>query len=281
MAEEGALPIHRIEALHSVRGAKKLSSTVFGGLRSVVHLVRGCEVALTQNRAPRFGLASGSRGRFVGAVYAASARVGDFPEALVLEVPEYCGPPFYKGSPKWVPILPCSCTKEGTRITRTQFPVVAGFALTVNKAPGVTIEEGQMIHLNGSENSRPASTGGMPYVALSRSGSFHMTAFCSVTPGDCHFGRESGERLEGMHRRTTAESSQLSTEEEDGTALEDGSVEQARVSNKKRRQERHGATCPECDAAWGGTVVDGRHWPTALALLGVGFEVPATCGTVR
>ena len=172
MAEEGALPIHRIEALHSVRGAKKLSSTVFGGLRSVVHLVRGCEVALTQNRAPRFGLASGSRGRFVGAVYAASARVGDFPEALVLEVPENRGPPFYKGSPKWVPILPCSCTKEGTRITRTQFPVVAGFALTVNKAPGVTIEEGQMIHLNGSENSRPASTGGMPYVAFYRSGSF-------------------------------------------------------------------------------------------------------------
>ena len=222
MAEEGALPIHRIEALHSVRGAKKVSSTVFGGSRSVVHLVRGCEVALTQNRAPRFGLASGSRGRFVGAVYAASARVGDFPEALVLEVPEYRGPPFYKGSPKWVPILPCSCAKEGTRTTRTQFPVVAGFALTANKAPGVIVEESVAIHLNGSENNRPALADGMPYVAFTRSESFHMTACCSPPSWG-------------------------------------GFVEQARGSTKKRNQEWHGAPALGVLLPGGGSVVDGRH----------------------
>jgi len=222
MAEDGALLIHRIEALHSSRSAKKLSSTVFGGLRSVVHLVRGCKVMLTKNVAHLLGRANGSRGRFVGAVYAASARVGDFPEALVVEVPEYCGPPFYKGSPKWVPILPSSCTKEGTRMTRTQFPVVAGFALTVNKAQGLTTKEGVVIHLNGSKNYRPASKHGLPFVALTRCESFHMTAFFNLPPWDdilrgsksalLRMRQEFGERLEGMHCRTIARRSQMATE---------------------------------------------------------------------
>ena len=146
-------------------------------------------------------------------------------------------------------------------MTRTQFPVVAGFALTVNKAPGVTIEEGVAIHLNGSENNRPALAGGMPYVAFTRSESFHMTAFCNPPPWGgfvrgsrsnlLRMRRESGESSEGMHRRAIAKCPQLSTEEDEDTAYEDGLVEQARGSNKKRKQERHGVTCPECDAAWG------------------------------
>jgi len=63
--------------------------------------------------------------------------------------------------------------------------------------------------------------------------------------------QEFGERLEGMHRRTMARCSQLSTEEDEDAAYEDWLVKQARRSNKKRKQEKHGVTCPECDAAWG------------------------------
>ena len=54
--------------------------------------------------------------------------VGSFPEALIIEVLDYCGDPFYADEPKWVPILPMTGVKEGTRMTRTQFPVVAGVA---------------------------------------------------------------------------------------------------------------------------------------------------------
>ena len=56
--------------------------------------------------------------------------IGTLPEAIIIEVSTYCGPPFYQSEPKWVAILPCVSLKEGTRMTRRQFPLVAGFALT-------------------------------------------------------------------------------------------------------------------------------------------------------
>ena len=76
---------------------------------------------------------------------------GHPPEAIVVEVPEYCGPAFYPEEPKWVPILPMFSKKEGTHMTRLQFPVVAGFAITVNKAQGLTIKEGVVIHSVGGK----------------------------------------------------------------------------------------------------------------------------------
>ena len=93
---------------------------------------------ITRNIAYKYGLANGTRGRLVGVVYPAGAPVGTFPEALIVFVPDYCGPAFYASEPKWVPILPKVSVKEGTRQTREQFPLVAGYALTVNKAQGLT-----------------------------------------------------------------------------------------------------------------------------------------------
>ena len=72
--------------------------------------------------------------------------------------------------------------KEGTRMTRTQFPVVAGFALTVNKAQGLTIKEGVVLHFVGTRRFRPASKHGLPFVAFARSESFAMTAFKNLPP---------------------------------------------------------------------------------------------------
>ena len=59
--------------------------------------------------------------------------------------------------------------REGTRVYRKQFPVVAGFALTVNKVAGLTIKEGTVIHLESSAGLRPASKHGVPFVAFTRS----------------------------------------------------------------------------------------------------------------
>ena len=122
-----------------------------------------------------FGLANGTRGKLVGVVYGPGG-IGSLPEALIVEVPDYCGPAFYPDEPKWVPLLPMFSRKEETRMTRTQFPIVAGFALTVNKAQGLTIKEGVVVHLVGGKRFRPASKHGLPFVAWTRSESFAMTA---------------------------------------------------------------------------------------------------------
>ena len=84
---------------------------------------------------------SEARGSLVAVVYGLGG-IGTFPEAVVLDVPSYVGPVFYADEPTWVPILPITAVKEGTRMTRTQFPVVAGYALTVHKAHGARHQRG-------------------------------------------------------------------------------------------------------------------------------------------
>ena len=78
-----------------------------------MHLVRGCKVMLTRNIAYTFGLANGTRGKLVGVVYGTGG-VGTFPEAVVVDVPDYTGPQFFDGEPTWVPILPMTSVKENT-----------------------------------------------------------------------------------------------------------------------------------------------------------------------
>ena len=57
--------------------------------------------------------------------------------------------------------------KDKSKMSRTQFPLVAGFALTVNKAQGLTVKEGVVIHLvGGSRKFKPASKHGLPFVVL-------------------------------------------------------------------------------------------------------------------
>ena len=113
MAEEGKRVVHQIKAEHQgSKHAKKQPSKAFEGLRDVVNLVRGCKVMLTRNVAYLHGLANGTRGKLVGIVYGPGG-IGTFPEAIVVEIPDYCGPAFYPDEPKWVPILPMTSVKEG------------------------------------------------------------------------------------------------------------------------------------------------------------------------
>ena len=257
MAETEKKLIHQIHAVHSSRSAKKLTSSVFDGLRSVINLVRGCKVVLTRNIAYLYGLANGTRGRFIGVVYGPGG-VGSFPEALIIEVLDYCGDPFYADEPKWVPILPMTGVKEGTRMTRTQFPVVAGFALTVNKAQGLTIKEGVVIHLVGNKRFRPAAKHGLGFVAFTRSESFHMTAFKNIPPWhDFEKGRSSDmlrmrsefvSGLQALHRRTLAKFSPLKTHEMEAQAHERWTAKQVETPQRPRQKPLL-KPCPCCTAS--------------------------------
>ena len=255
MAEDHKELVHQIKAQHSSKSAKKLASSAFDGLRSVVHLVRGCKTVLTRNVAYKFGLANGTRGTFIGAVYGPGG-VGTFPEALICEFPDYCGPAFYKDEPKWVPILPKTAVKDGTRMTRTQFPLVAGFALTVNKAQGLTVKEGVVIHLVGSKRFRPAAKHGLPFVAFTRSESFAMTAFKNLPAWqDFVRGRESDmlrmrlaftAELDKMHTKTLARHSSMKNDVDEMTAYEQWCLAQA-SSGKRQKKAGPSMPCPCCD----------------------------------
>ena len=257
MAETGKALVHRISAEHSSKSARKQPSNAFDGLRPVINLVRGCKVMLTRNVAYLYGLANGTRGKLVGVVYGPGG-VGTFPEAIVLEVPDYCGPAFYPDEPKWVPILPLTSMKEGTRMLRTQFPVVAGFALTVNKAQGLTMKEGVVIHLVGSSRFRPASKHGLPFVAWTRSESFAMTAFKNLPPwSDFVKGKDSDmlrmrqeftKYLDGLHEKTLAQHSDLNTPGLEAAAHAEWTEAQKQKAKSKKRKVDKAQKCPACDA---------------------------------
>ena len=160
--------------------------------------------------------------------------MGVFPEAIVVSIPDYCGPEFYPGEPSWVPIFAMT-DYQGSQ-TRTQFPIVAGFAMTINKSQGLTMKEGVVVNLAGSSRFRPASFHGLPFVALTRSESFAMTAFKNIPPLDDFLKALSSpmlksrkkfdKRLEDMHRATLKEHSCMKTAEDEQQAHDDWTLQQ-------------------------------------------------------
>ena len=192
----------------------------------------------------------------MGVVYEEGAVVGTFPEAIVIEAPEYRGPAFYPGEPKWVPLLPLLSKIEGKKMTRIQFPIVAGFALTVNKAQGLTCKEGVVIHLVGGKRFRPASKHGLAFVAFTRSGSFAMTAFKNLPPwSDFVKGRDSDmlrqrldftKRLQDMHKRTLAKHSDMKNADLEAKAHELWNEKQ-QVRAKRHKVEGPRMPCLVCE----------------------------------
>ena len=140
-------------------------------------------------------------------------------------------------------------------MTRTQFPVVAGFALTVNKAHGLTINEGVVIHRVDGKRFWPAAKHGLPLVAWTRSESFAMTAFKNLPPwSDFVKGRESDmlrmrqtftQSLQAMHARTLATHSAMTTPEQQALAHELWS-EQREHQAKRHKKEGPRLPCPAC-----------------------------------
>ena len=140
-------------------------------------------------------------------------------------------------------------------MSREQFPIVAGFALTVNKAQGLTVKEGVVINVAGGPDYRPAAKHCLPYVAWTRSESFAMTAFVNL-PSWTDFlkGRESEmlqmrwrhtERLKLLHRRTMAKHSSMKTDQEEDLANKRWLEERERMP-KRRNQSPCRMLCTQC-----------------------------------
>ena len=139
-------------------------------------------------------------------------------------------------------------------MSRRQFPIVAGFAMTVNKAQGLTLKEGVVIHSEGGRRFRPASKHGLPFVAWTRSVSFAMTAFKNLPPwSEFVKGRDSDmlrmrkaftTRLDTLHERTLARHSGMKSSAAEIEAHEKWDALQQEQEAKRRKTEPPRMPCP-------------------------------------
>ena len=142
---------------------------------------------------------------------------------------------------------------------REQFPLVAGYVLTVNKAQGLTTQEGTIINFTSGARFKVASKHGVPLVAFTRSESFWMTAFkSSPTWQKFRKGAESDmlrmrkkftKMLERKHTQTTRKFSQYRNA---GKEIEAYELWRERHDREPKRQKveehEHRRPCPACAA---------------------------------
>lgn len=157
-------PVKRLEAHNSSRSAEKATEEEAENLVQVVQLCIGARVMLTTNLWTEIGLVNGCMGTVVDIVWNAGIDVTSLPTAVLLKFDGYTGPDFPIVRPGVVPVFSVSRTFElkGVSCTRTQLPLRLGYAITVHKSQGLTLQRA-VLDLNQKEYAL-----GLSYVAASR-----------------------------------------------------------------------------------------------------------------
>lgn len=115
---------------------------------------------LTANLWQEAGLCNGAPGIVRHFIYQDGHAPPDLPIAVLVELPNYCGPPFFHSAPKCIPITPI--TFEWESKSRQQLPLQLRYAVTIHKSQGQTLQKA-VIDIVKAELS-PGST----FVAMSR-----------------------------------------------------------------------------------------------------------------
>ena len=83
---------------------------------------------------------------------------------MIVDFPNYKGPPIFKNHPTFVPLVPTTAKMEDMPWRRrTQIPLRLCFAMSIHKSQGLTLDR-VVVDLGKKENA----LGGITYVALSR-----------------------------------------------------------------------------------------------------------------
>ncbi|HEY9302430.1 MAG TPA: hypothetical protein VIQ31_39920, partial [Phormidium sp.] len=102
------------------------------------------------NLCPKWGLFHGARGKVLAIVYHPEhSPPDDLPMYVLVDIPQYCGPPFIQSAPTVVPIAPITipCKNPGC-CSRKYIPLRLAFA--------------QTIHTFQGQNAGPVGTGQAP-----------------------------------------------------------------------------------------------------------------------
>ena len=131
-------PIFRVKSINS-KGASTATSTVAKNLLQELLICRGCKIVLTINLWTAAKLVNGSPGVVKHVIFKSGETPPNHqPAFLLVQFEGYTGPPFLPGHPKLVPICPVTKTwmKKEQVFSRTQLPLMLGFAISIHKSQG-------------------------------------------------------------------------------------------------------------------------------------------------
>ncbi|KAF5133799.1 ATP-dependent DNA helicase PIF1 [Metarhizium anisopliae] len=160
-------PVIQVKAKNVGPGAAAAPDDKAGNLAKQIPICIGARLMLTSNLWQPVGLCNGARGTICDIGWAPGADPGqDPPCVIMMEFDKYSGPVFLTTADgrKIVPILPVErdFLIGATRCTRTQFPLIVCYAITVHKSQSIT-EDVIVTDLS----CRDFQTG-LIYVAISR-----------------------------------------------------------------------------------------------------------------
>ena len=153
LASETGVSVARFVSIHTgvdQNSGLRLDAMLFRGLPPDLELAEGALVILISNLAVEHGLMNGTRGVVRKIIYAngKSPLAPDLrdrmPDVVVVDCPQYVGPAFFSDVElrTWIPLLPRTVPADNDpAITRTQFPLTLGWALTSWKAQGMTLQK--------------------------------------------------------------------------------------------------------------------------------------------
>ena len=135
-------PICLSQAVNKPDAAKTYKDDEAGGLMNKLPFAHQSKFVLTRNLWQEAGLVNGSIGFIQYIIYREGADTKGAPDMLLMRFPNYTGPSYLPEEEKIVPIYPIDATwstRDKDSMTRTQFPLIPGYGITVHKAQGSII----------------------------------------------------------------------------------------------------------------------------------------------
>ena len=168
------IPVVQIQAEHQgvcQDEGLSLDDETFNQLPALLEVAEEARIILLHNLHVAHGLMNGTQGVVKKIIYPKDGNPNHeiaalrMPDCILVDFPQYEGPAFFQEPTKrtWVPLFPRSISDSSSKdVTRRQFPIVLGWALTPWKAQGLTLSK-SVVKL-GKAISDP----GVLFVALSR-----------------------------------------------------------------------------------------------------------------
>ena len=167
-------PILVVKSVNNNAEAKKTGDSE-AGLPLTVPVAKGAAVVLTDNIWPEMGLMNGSKGTVTHIVFQEGTKPeNSLPAFIIVAFPGYQGPPYLPDVPGSVPIHPRTAEWKDGKVTCTRrgFSLLPGYALTIHKAEGMTIDRPVLIDVGPTEFAV-----GLTYTAVTRTRTLDNISF--------------------------------------------------------------------------------------------------------